>query len=312
MWLDVHTRAVLPDGLQCRLYLFGRADQAEDFRWQQTVDFREEDTQTVAFPLMPDDEYTYRLLFVAYNPERDRVTVSGASMTDSQWADVRIAIDTPRMSEAIYYHIRDVNQAELKATEQLHATLTRLVGQTVVDIFRLQDPKAEPRTVSVVDRVERVTIHYTGLTRELAFDPQGNPRPTATWERQTQELRTTMDEDDFYVLMPQLDNGWMLASPTSTADQQEGSARLMGLCGLPTDGGVEMECTFVYHDTNPITDPDTGLSDYAEKTLTLRLLPTDIQADTYSVHRAGIRFNRIIDLPASSGCSIDIAWETQP
>ena len=95
--------------------------------------------------------------------------------------------------------------------------------------------------------------------------------------------------------------------------------RVSGLLRLlPSDSKLRVKLLFTYYDTTPACgNGHTGVHSAAcfpQRQLTLALPATDaaaglpVAADCFTVNRAGLRCDRIIDIPVGGGIETNFDW----
>ena len=186
------------------------------------------------------------------------------------------------------------------------------------DIYRTGGSLLEPESIlspdveSVIDRIARIEISYENPTTELRFDENGTLIPAAyASEPLAQSILPQMT--DFKVPLPQADKGLGIYD-----DGVRGSLRMEGAFLLPSDSKLRVKLLFTYYDTTPTCgNGHTGVHSAAcfpQRQLTLALPATDaaaglpVAADCFTVNRAGLRCDRIIDIPVGGGIESNFDW----
>lgn len=262
----------------------------------------------------------YRFLSVAQSD--DFLTLADAAGNTpgagTPWSGIRLLCPTGQAGIDCYTGITDRTGKQLLDEGTLHLTLTRIVGQTVFDFYRIGTSVADPQSivstdvVSVLDRVKRIDIAYAEPTTSVRFDAAGNPLPDA---RAAEPFVQTIEPalTGFGVALPQADKGL-----TPYDEAVRGSVRIAGACLLPSDDRLRVKITFTYYDTTPACNNDhTGdhtATCFEERTLTLNLPAANapqglpVVEDSFTVSRAGIRTDRIIDISVQQGVAFDFTW----
>ncbi len=316
----------LPDTLQCNLYIFWKPSGGSEYTFKESKILSANSDNVLKFKNSELKDKMYRFLFVATpfgNPEIMTLKTGGSALTENDnWSDILFrAVDT-LLTEDNYYGVTDKTGAEILAGDIIHGDLSRMVGQLVLDIFRFENNITNPVDIvsgdvsSVLDRVKKIEIVYTGLTKDVVFDGATTILKEAdVWaDPYTITLIPTL-QSDLRVTLPQVTNRLDVAGSGN-----RGSARIKGICGLPSDKAVRCKFTFYYYDTTPTCGLSDGgnhtVSCFEERKLELNLpKATEMSAllsvlsGYYTVNKAGIRYDRIIDLGINSGFTLDTVWE---
>lgn len=168
---------------------------------------------------------------------------------------------------------------------------------------------------SVLDRVFKVDIEYTGLTQNIVFGESNKITDKDIWTNKYTQTHYFDTDAGLKVSVPQPDNGLENSSVTAA-----GSARVKGIYCLPSAQKVRIKYTFHYYDTalacgNAHAGEHTS-DCYEQKTLTLNL-PQDVTGVTllsvlpnhYTLNKGGIRFDRIIDVGANLAFEFNTEWK---
>lgn len=315
--LHSKTTASAP-ALDYSVYVFSRQQAAstETYRLDTLISPIEAGSK-LKFSNRELNQKDYRFLFTA-TPQgtRETIVVTPAAATPASgttWENIRLISDEAFLSIDNYYEVKDFSGKDILATDTIRGHLGRIVGQLVFDFFKVDAATKEPIEIergftSIFDRIDTVQITYTNTTSQLSFDAAGQPVPAATNPQAvTQKIQL------------QLDNHFGTPIPQAQADTLQGSiqagGRLKGLCFFPATEVLKAALVFQYYDTTPTsTNPahQTDPAYYDRRTLELSVpssggLP--IQANTYTVNKAGIYCNRIIDIGVSGGFNLNFDWD---
>lgn len=304
------------------LYMFRRpAGTEEAYRFDRSFASVTDGTQ-LRLPLAELTAYEYRFLMLALPADNAWLamrTANGTPVgTDTAWDDVRLAA-TETVTGDGYCGVQDMAGSAILSEGTVQLVLTRVAGQMLFDFYRIGTSISDPQGVvssgveSVLDRVSKIEVTYTGTTTELRFDAENHLVPAATAADpsvQTIEPELT----DFKLALPQAGKGLLPYD-----ESLRGSVRMEGLYLLPSDANVRVRMTLTYFDTTPVCG--NGHTDahkaecYTPSQLTLDLpavsassgLP--VEADCFTVNRAGIRTDRVIDVPAAGAVEATFGWE---
>lgn len=304
--------------LDYSLYVFSKqqASTADAYQLEITVSPIEADSK-LKFSNHDLTQKDYRFLFTA-TPRGTKeilVTTSTTAATPepgTSWENIRLISDAPLLSIDNYYEVKDLSGKDILTTDTIHGHLSRIVGQVVFDFFKVDATTKEPIEIetgftSIFDRIDTVQVTYTNVTSQLSFNAAGEPVPAATNPQAvTQKIQLKLD-DHFGTPIPQ-------AQADTLRGGAQAGGRLKGLCFFPAPEALKAALIFQYYDTTPTsTDPayQTDPAYYDRRTLELSVpssggLP--IQANTYTVNKAGIYCNRIIDIGVSGGFNLNFDW----
>lgn len=321
--VDVRLAATQPASeLETPLYLFRRsAGTADEYLYDRCYE-SVADGQSLKLPLAEIEACDYRFLMIAQPAGTPWLTTQTASGTafvpGTGWDDLRLVSTSGAAASDGYCGYTDISGEELLQNGSVRLTLKRIAGQVLFDIFRTAGSLSQPESVvsteveSVIDRVSRIVIEYRNPTTVLRFGADGQLIPAAVAsEPLTQTILPEMA--DFRVTLPQTDRGLQVYDPGL-----RGSLRIEGAFLLPSDSQLRIRMTFDYYDTTPICGNDHTAehtaSCYGQQQLTLAL-PADssdgglpVAADCFTVNRAGLRCDRIIDVPANGVIEADFDW----
>lgn len=262
----------------------------------------------------------FRFLFVATSQLRKDIKVSAQNHSvlsfSTVWEDIRLEALADSLSLNNYYDVKDLSGKEILKTDSIHGDLTRIVGQMVFDFFKIgtglddRQPIDTSLYASIFDRVYQIKIEYSGCVSSLAL---GNGKiliPQSSVEKKMEQWIVPALNPDFELELPQA-----LLDTLSGGNPSGG--RIEGRCLLPASEGVRMVMTLFYYDTTPTCEEEHvhDASCFEPRTLVLNLPATtvagiSVQPDAYTVNKAGIRCNRVIDIGYSSGVNIATSWDT--
>lgn len=264
----------------------------------------------------------YRFLFTATPAGTKEILLvttgtSATPETGTSWENIRMISGEPVLSVDNYYQVKDLSGTSLLATDTIHGELSRIVGQTVFNFFKIDASSKEPQLIepgftSIFDRLDTVQITYTNYTPQLSFNTTGALIPaTPNAQPLIQKIGFNLDRQ-LGVLIPQVQ-----------ADTLPGGIRaggqLKGFCFFPVTNALKATLVFYYYDTTPkcnIANHIHEKSCYDRRKLELQLPPASvsglsIQSNSYTVNKAGIYCNRIIDIGVSGGFTIYPEWDVQ-
>lgn len=314
----------LPANLKCDMYIFWKPSGNADYTFKEnyTLAGTQSRMKFMNNELVNKD---YRFLFVATSkitPEINVTALDGNALsTNDKWTDVLISANDILISADNYSGILDKNGDYILNGGSIDGVLTRMVGQMVLDIFRVNGSIKDPMNIisdnvtSVLDRVFKVETEYEGITQSVVFDNSKKIHDKKTWQdKHTQTLLFTTD-NNLKVSVPQINNG-LETSPVGMS----GSARIKGIYCLPSTENIRVKLTFHYYDTTPTCGNSHGNvhneSCFDQRKLILNLPQDETEAtllsvkpDYFTVNKAGIRFDRIIDLKMESSIAFETDWK---
>lgn len=307
-------------GLETPLYLFRRAaGTQDDYVFDRSLG-SVADGETLKLTLAELKSSDYRFLMVAQPAGASQLSLRTAAGSPfapgAVWSDLRLASGTGSVSTDCYCGFTDRSGDEILLDGSIRLTLTRVAGQMLFDFFRTSGSLSSPEDIrsadvlSVIDRVAQIDIEYANPTTALRFGADGRLEPAAV---AAQPIRRSIvpDATDFRVALPQADKGL-------AAGEVKGSLRIEGAALLPSDSKVRVRIVFTYYDTTPACGNDhpgdhvAGCYDRRQLTLDLPAAASDeglpVAADFFTVNRAGLLCDRIIDVPASGGFETGFDW----
>lgn len=313
----------LPANLQCDLYIFWKSASDTEYSFKDKVTLAGTQSR-IKFMNHELFEKEYRFLFIATSKANPEISVSDLGNntldTSKKWNDVLISANEMLLSSDNYSGILDKTGDEILDEGSIDGILTRMVGQIVLDIFRVDGSIEIPMDIvsgdvtSVLDRVFKVEVEYEDLTKGVTFGTSNEVLHKTTWSEIYTKTHLVTYDGDLKVSPSQASNG-LEASPVNKA----GSVRLKGIYCLPSKENMRIKYTFHYYDTTPTCgNTDGGKHDtdcFDKRTLVLNL-PQDIPGSTllsvypdyFTVNKAGIRYDRIIDLKMDSSISFETEW----
>ncbi len=263
----------------------------------------------------------YRFLFIATpaGKKESVIVISGSSIQPgpgTPWENIRLISEEPSLSADNYFQVKDLNGKDILATDTIHGNLTRLVGQMLFNFSKV-DPTNTPQPIdpavtSIFDRIDTIQISYTHYTSQLSFNGAGALIPA-----------DTIPDPLIQNIYLTLDNRMCTPIPQAQADTLPGGiqagGQLKGLCFYPAINILRTSLVFHYYDTTPVCGNLEHAHDkncYLRKKLKLQLPPANtssyisIDPDTYTVNKAGILCNRIIDIGVSGNIDLNTQWNT--
>lgn len=313
----------LPSGLQCNMYIFYKSQSDTDYLFKEVKALNGNDR--IKFMNKDLLNKSYRFLFVATSAGAPEVDVTNKSNnpldTSDKWSDVLITSEEQLISADNYAGVLDKTGDEIMNQGSINGVLTRMVGQIVLDIFRINTSIKEPMDIvspdvtSVLDRVYKIEVEYTGMTKDVTFGPTNNLVDNNKWTNKLTQTFNITTDSDLKVSVEQNNKNGLEISPVN----KSGSARIKGIYCLPSTENIRVKLTFHYYDTTPACgNSDGGVHStdcYDKRTLVLNLPQDQTDAKLLSVYpnyftlnKAGIRYDRIIDLELNSSISFETEW----
>lgn len=251
VYATLDTRA-LPAGLNCHMYVFSKALTGTTYTYNQTIDLSGTPPHQIQFEPHGISGKEFRFLFVAQPATDSKISV----VTATDWEGFRITTTDKEMGEDYYYGILNKTGTEIVNEGNLHGILKRMVGQMVLDIYKIDGNINNPveidpfkKITSVLDRVHEIEIDYSNLTKEISFDSNGDIKEESRWDTPFNQIIHPVLGDTLQVTLPQVENG-LLVSGTGL----NGSVRIKGPYGLASTSKVRVKYTFKYYDTTPINE----------------------------------------------------------
>lgn len=312
-----------PAGLSCPLHIFRRpAGTSDEYAFDRNCGPVADGT-TLKLTLEELKAFDYRFLMTAQPASRQWLEVTGDAQeltAGTLWNDVRLAETSTEATSEAYCGVTDMSGDDIIRNGRILMELKRIGGEMVFDIYRkgatLDDPVSIVSTdvASVIDRVTRIEIRYYSPTVALRFGPENELIPDSYGSTPVVQAIIPSLDGNLRAVLPQSDNGLAEYDPTV-----RGSLRIMGAFLLPSDSRIRATMKFTYYDTTPVcgnshTGDHTDTC-FEEKTLLLNLpsalsatgLP--VKGNFFTVNRAGLGTDRIIDVPTESGVDVDFTWK---
>lgn len=321
--VKINTRAILPSGTNCELYIFEKENSSLlDYVYKGKETINETDSVKILnFSNADLIRTSYRFLFVTTNsttPEISVVKKTGTALDNTtEWSNIHIHANTIKLTEHNYYGVLDKTGMQIIKEGSIKDTLSRAVGQVILDIFKINGSISNPidtdtSVESVLDRVYKVALDYQGITSDVEIFNTDSIAAAVWGGTLTDTIYVNMDNTTFKVPIDST-----VAQLQKIPNGPRGSVRIKGAYMLPSDKNVKCKLTFFYYDTTPKCGVPSHSHDagcYETKTLTLNLPKansTDLLSvlpDYYTLNRGGIRFNRIIDLEQESSFELQTIW----
>lgn len=312
----------LPANLKCDLHIFWKSSSETEYSYKETVSLTGDQTK-MRFLNKDLKDKNYRFLFVATSSATPEISITNKSnnalSTSDKWTDVLITSVNQLISSENYSGILDKTGSDILDGGTIHGTLTRMVGQIVLDLFRINGTITNPTAIvspdveSVLDRVYKIDIEYTNMTESVVFDTTNKLFNNDFWAgKYTQSFNISTDSD-LKVSIPQPTNG-LEESPVNV----DGSVRIKGLYCLPSTNNLTLKYTFHYYDTTPKCENNNHqhTSDcFITKTVVVNLpkdnlsTPLNVFPNYFTVNKGGIKFDRIIDVGANITFEFDTVWK---
>ena len=308
-------------GLETPLHVFRRAAGTQDGYVLDRTYASGADGEVLKLPLAELRNSDYRFLMVARPGGGEWFSLGTAAGTPFvpgvAWEDLRLECAAGAAAAEGYCGFTDLSGETLLRDGSIRLTLTRIAGQVLFDIFRTGGSLSQPESVvssdveSVIDRVARIDITYENPTTALRFDETGTLVPAA-YAPEPLTRSVLPRATDFRVALPQADMGLRVYD-----EALRGSLRMEGAYLLPSDSKLRIKLLFTYYDTTPACgDGHTHVpACFPQRQVTL-VLPAagaaaglPVAADCYTVNRAGLRCDRIIDVPVGGGIETNFDWQ---
>ena len=309
-------------GLTTPLYLFRRpAGTQQEYVFSSSY-ASVADGESLKLPVADLKDYDYRFLMLAQPGGGEWLSLRTAAGTvfapGTAWNDLRLESAAGSAMPDGYCGFTDMSGGQILLDGSIRLTLTRIAGQVLFDFYRTGGSLSQPESVvsadveSVIDRVAQIEITYENPTTALRFDQNGQLTPAAY---APEPLKQTIlpQATEFRVALPQADKGLSLY-----AAALRGSLRIEGAFLLPSDSKLRVKMDFTYYDTTPACGndhaDDHSAGCFPQRQVTLQLpaaaapagLP--VAADCFTVNRAGLHCDRIIDIPVGGSLETDFGW----
>lgn len=304
--------------VNCALYIFSRKQATEKYCLDSILPVLDAATR-LKFDNGSLSTRMYRFLFIATPGDAGGVDIvqpdAAAPEKGTAWDQLRLRPRAAELSIDNYYDVVDLSGKDILDTDSIRGQLTRFVGQVVFQFSKIGtsitdiQPIDDPLVTSILDRVHDIEITYEGYTAALAFTDDGDlvPAGNATAPR-TQRVTPTLDAR-LCLPLPQ-------ASLELVNDDIALGGRVMGLYFLPGTDNVSVTLVFHYYDTTPTCQTAHVHTADCYDSRTLRLLVPDpavrpglpVEANAYTVSKAGVRCNRLIDVKTNHDIQISTDW----
>lgn len=320
--LSVGTKA-LPDNLECDLYVYRKLATESDYALAEIIPFGTENKKLLKFTNKDLKENLYRFFFIATVSGNSEISMQNIAI-NSLWKELGITANQKNLSDNWYYDIITKTGDQIIREGEINAYLERLVGQITLDIFRAEGGIDSPIDIinkadvaSVLDRVYQIDMVYSGLTKKISFEENGDIVEKEIWGDDYLVTIAPEMNEALQVSLPQMDKGLEISGKKT-----DGSVRILGVCGLPATKQARVISTFYYYDTTPICQLNKSVhqgdhmeSCFLQKEIILnlpKLAETEnlltIYPNTYTVNNAGILFDRIIDIGIDGSTTFDVVW----
>ncbi len=321
--LHLNQSGVNTSTLQFGLYLFSKhtdASSGEDYRLDSII-LPVTESSRLKFSNEELSRKTYRFLFMATPGDNTALQVTNSNFSTltpgTPWKDIRVTEPSGRISIDNYYQVTDRSGQEILALDTLQGHLTRLVGQLIFRFIKVGEDINDQQSIdlsavsSVFDRISSIRVDYENYTHSLAFDNQGYPypQPTDASKQTTISQTITPTLQKFRVNLPQTDLDPVNGEPALGGE-------IKGYCFLPLNQQLRTTLTFTYYDTTPKCGDTSHLHDencFSRETLTVYIPKKSapglsVEANAYTVNKAGIRCDRIIDIGYETNMDIITDW----
>lgn len=306
--------------LQFGLYIFSRPVGEDSMYRLDSIILPLAETSRLKFGNGQLTGKEYRFLFMATPDDLSALKVVDTDLTTpargTSWEDIRVIPQGDSISVDNYCQVTDRSAQELLAADTLYGRLSRIVGQMVFRFFKIGDhitdiqPLDLNKVASVFDRIKNIRIDYENYSHAIAFDGQGVPYPKAFQTKQeniSQNITTILK--GFRLELPQPALNAVNGDPAAGGE-------IKGYCFLPANRQLRATVTFTYYETTPACGNalhQHNESCYHEETLTLHIpkksVPgLSVESDAYTVNKAGIRCDRIIDIEYGTNMEIETDW----
>jgi len=323
--VNLETRE-LPVNTSCILYVYAKDAGENDYLYKEKI-FLSKYNLCFKFKYADIIDKEFRFLFIASDSEDPEIYPTdkntGSLSENTTWGNTILRSRVLNVTEDNYYKIIDRAGNLLAEEKTIHATLTRMVGQILLDISRIDgtlenlvDIRSE-KIKSVLDRVFKIEIQYTGLTKDLAFsDDNESLISINSWTDLYTEIIEPTLENDSLVVIPQTGKGLEISGWNT-----KGSVRIKGAYCLPSDKNIKVKFIFHYFDTSPACeDPKHAhnITCYTTRQLVLNIpkddssySPISVKQNYFTLNKAGIHYDRIIDLDMEGSFGFLADWANE-
>lgn len=320
--LDTRT---IPAHLTCNLYVFWKATADTDYVCKDIIMLDGQVPYQMKFMNHELEGKTYRFFFMAVPKVQSKLNLYNASNTafsvGDNWSELIVRAEDKVIDQNYYHGFVDKTGSQLLATTTIRGDLERLVGQIVLDIYRINNtinnpmPIQSAKIASVLDRVYQIDIQYSNLTQDIGFDMDGNIVEKANWATAYTHSIIPVKGDTLQVNIPQESIGIY-----NSAQNVKGSVRITGAYGLTSSPKIRAKYEFKYYDTTPMCGNSDGgnhtIGCYDDRKSLVLNLPQvtetqkllSILPNYLTVNKAGIRLDRIIDLQVNNSYELETIW----
>ncbi|MCD7899126.1 MAG: DUF5031 domain-containing protein [Bacteroides sp.] len=322
---------VIPTDLTCKMYVFWKSTNLGDTEYEckETIVLDNQSPYRMKFHNNELINKNFRFFFMAVPKTDSKLNIYNSddqSFAEGDlWSELIIRAEEKELIQDYYHGFVDKTSEEIMNTNTIQCELERILGQIVLDVYRINGndinapmPIQSEYVSSVLDRVYQIDIQYSGLTKEIGFDEDGNIIEKSSWDSSLNHTitptMTVVTGDTIHVQLPQSEIGLEVSGK-----KVNGSARIKGTCSLTSSPKVKVKYEFKYYDTTPICGNNDGgnhtLDCYKQKSLVLNI-PQESETENllsiipnnYTVNKAGIRLDRIIDLGVYTSLELVTAW----
>lgn len=318
----------LPANHRCVMYVFCKENVGDSYLLKDSIHLDETHRRTMPFVTSDWASPYYRFLFIALPSENAGITLSNHTNSELTrevdiWENVRVtATDVKSISGDCYFGVLDHTSTDISGTRLISGNVKRMTGQMVLDIYRVDESKTPMDIVadtvsSVIDRVYQIDFEYEGLTDQISFDASGEPVWNSVVTTNADTSIVVQLADSLYAKIE--DNDFLEVS----GEGVNGSVRIKGLYCLPSENNLKVKVTFHYYDTttgcgNPAHEHTVENGCFPQKSLTLNLPQNSNEKDYlsvlsnyYTVNKAGIWLDRIIDLKYAASFDLNTVWANE-
>lgn len=311
--------------LTCTLYIFSQAKGENGYQLSQV--FSPAIGKETPLPLEEGEltDCDFRFLFVATPQEQNEikvVTATGQPVTEgTAWEDIVVAATDVPLTVDNYYGIEEQSGNDIIQAGKVEGRLNRLTGQLLFNFYKAGpggvddavgvDPE---KALSVFDRIYQVDITYTGYAWGVSFGADKALRPVYKENETSEQTYSFTLTPDFRVAIPQEENH------LEQYGAIQGGVRMPGACFLPTDKKMRVTMVCHYYDTTPICGITGTASEhshdkncYTQREVRLNLPASSaeglsVMPDCFTVNKAALPCDRVIDIKHSSGVDIQTSW----
>lgn len=305
--------------LKFGLYIFSRTTENENYHLDSII-LPLTENSCLRFNNEQLIRNEYRFLFTAGPNDNSALKVVNSALVSPTpgtiWDDIRIIPLADSISSENYYQVTDRSGQDILASDTLYGHLKRTVGQIVYRFFKIGTDITDIKPIdiltvtSVFDRIKSISIEYENYTQVLAFDAKGIPQPVGYSTEKKKIIQKIIPVlRNFRLNLPQTGLGLINQDPANGSE-------IKGFCFLPNNQQIRTTVTFTYYDTTPTCGDAMHQHDekcYPQETLTLTIpkksVPgLSVEANAFTVNKAGIRTNRIIDIGYGTNMEINTDW----